>query len=87
MPIVLKAAEERTLIIARVALGDAFYARATLKGSKRPPSRSGASGTHGSVVVNPGHISRHHNPNQVHQEFVIFDQEQAYPSFVVQYAL
>ncbi|CAE7541688.1 Parp12, partial [Symbiodinium necroappetens] len=78
---------ERTLIIARVALGDAFHASQTRKGERRPPNRDGATGTHGSVVVNPGPIHGHHNPNQIHQEFVIFDREQAYPAFVVQYVL
>ena len=76
---------ERTLIIARVALGDAYYASATLHGERRAPERMSASGNHDSVVVNPGSITGHHNQIQVHQEFVIFDREQAYPSFVVQY--
>ena len=76
---------ERTLIIARVALGDAFFASTTRQGSRRPPNRMGTSGTYDSVVVNPGPISGHHNPIQVHQEFVIFDREQAYPAYVVQY--
>ena len=76
---------ERTLIIARVALGDAYYASETRYGKRRAPNRHGATGTHGSVVVNPGQIMGHHNPIQAHQEFVIFDREQAYPAYVVQY--
>ena len=76
---------ERTLIIARVALGDAYHASGTLYGERRPPNRTGAAGTHGSVAVNPGAVTGHHMPAQVHQEFVIFDREQAYPAFVVQY--
>ena len=76
---------ERTLIIARVALGDAYYASTTQKGARRPPNRPGATGTHSSVVVNPGPIGGHHAQTQVHQEFVIFERDQAYPSFVVQY--
>ena len=76
---------ERTLIIARVALGDAFHASSTQYGARRPPNRPGARGMHGSVVVNPGPIIGHHSPVQVHQEFVIFNGEQAYPAFVVQY--
>eukprot|EP00439_Symbiodinium_sp_Y106_P011432 s3842_g1.t1 len=63
---------ERTLIIARVALGDTYYASETRYGARMAPSRSGAAGTHGSVVVKPGQIAGHHNPIQVHQEFVIF---------------
>ena len=78
---------ERTLIIARVALGDAYYASSTQYGTRKPPNRTGKSGTHGSITVRPGPISGHHGPNQlqVHQEFVVFDREQAYPAFVVQY--
>lgn len=77
------------MIIARVALGDAYVATETRLTERRPPVRSDASGiatgTYDSIVVEPGFILGHHNPNQVHQEFVIFDREQAYPSYVVQY--
>ena len=45
------------------------------------------SGTHDSIVVYPGLILGHHNQHQVHQEYVIFDREQAYPAYVVQYEL
>ena len=76
---------ERTLIIARVALGDAYHTSFTRHGDRRAPKRRQASGNHDSVVVNPGPITGHHNPIQLHQEFVIFGQEQAYPSFIVQY--
>eukprot|EP00438_Fugacium_kawagutii_P003641 Skav224211 [mRNA] locus=scaffold939:970380:972047:- [translate_table: standard] len=82
---------ERTLIIARVALGDAYVAAETRTLDRRPPVRSDASGsaagTYDSIVVKPGVIQGHHNPNQVHQEFVIFDREQAYPCYVVQYTV
>ena len=76
---------ERTLIIARVALGDAYYASETRYGARRPPNRSGTAGTHSSVVVKPGPMRWHPQGYQAHQEFVIFDREQAYPAFVVQY--
>ena len=76
---------ERTLIIARVALGDAYRACGTRKGFRRAPNHDHADSVHDSVVVNPGHIHGHHNPHQVHQEFVVFEKEQAYPAFVVQY--
>ena len=77
----------RTVIIARVALGDSFVATETRKKERRPPVRSGSSGTYDSIVVKPGLIKGHHKPNQVHQEYVIFDREQAYPAFVVEYTL
>ena len=78
---------ERTLIIARVALGDAVLATETRYDERRPPVRSNSSGTHDSIVVYPGPIRGHHRQNQLHQEYVIFDREQAYPSYVVQYEL
>ncbi|CAK9084155.1 unnamed protein product [Durusdinium trenchii] len=81
---------ERTLIIARVALGDAYVTRETRKKERRPPVRNCAFGiTYDSIVVNPGPFQGHHNPNsiQVHQEFVLCDREQAYPCYVVQYHL
>eukprot|EP00435_Cladocopium_sp_Y103_P000242 s4761_g1.t1 len=79
--------DERTLIIARVALGDSYIARATRLGERRAPIRSAASGVYDSIVVRPGPVQGHHNFEQVHQEYVIFDREQAYPSYVVQYTI
>ena len=66
---------QRTVIIARVALGDSYVATETRKKERRPPVRSGSSGTYDSIVVKPGLIKGHHKPNQVHQEYVIFDRE------------
>ena len=78
---------QRTVIIARVALGDSYVATETRKKERRAPVRSASSGTYDSIVVKPGLIKGHHKPNQVHQEYVIFDREQAYPAFVVEYTL
>ena len=44
-------------------------------------------GYYGSIVVKPGLINGHHNQLQMHQEYVIFDREQAYPCYVVQYTV
>ncbi|CAE7450889.1 Parp12 [Symbiodinium natans] len=80
---------ERTLLLCRVVLGDAFHTTRILRGQRRPPKRTGADGTYSSVIVNPGTVEGHHNPQaqQIHQEFVIFHGEQAYPAFVVRYTL
>lgn len=79
---------ERTLIIARVALGDAFYAQETRQNQRRPPVRNQKLGdTYDSIVVNPGPIKRHPHGSQIHQEFVICDKGQAYPCYVVQYKM
>ncbi|CAK9096764.1 unnamed protein product [Durusdinium trenchii] len=77
----------KTLIIARVTLGDAYHAKKTLYEERRPPVRSKLGSTYDSVVVNPGPIAGHHQSQQFHQEFVIFDREQAYPFYVVKYCL
>ncbi|CAK9089119.1 Protein mono-ADP-ribosyltransferase PARP11 (ADP-ribosyltransferase diphtheria toxin-like 11) (ARTD11) (Poly [ADP-ribose] polymerase 11) (PARP-11) [Durusdinium trenchii] len=77
---------ERTLIIARVALGDAYYARETRYGQSKVPIKTESGVAYDSIVVNPGRIAGH-NSTQMHQEFVIVDDEQAYPCYVVQYEL
>ena len=78
---------ERTLIISRVALGDSYLATETRKKERRPPLRRESSGTYDSIMVKPGAIQGHPKTKQIHQEFVIFDREQAYPCYVVQYEL
>ena len=78
---------ERTVIFARVALGDAYTATETRKVERRPPIRSESSGTYDSIVVKPGWVQGHHHQYQFHQEYVIFDREQAYPCYVVQYTI
>ena len=76
---------ERTLIISRVALGDIYLATETRKKERRPPLRRESSGTYDSIMGKPGPIHGHSKTAQIHQEFVIFDREQAYPCYVVQY--
>lgn len=76
---------ERTLIIARVALGDAYHTTKTMWKEQRPPQKDKFGAVYDSVVVNPGYIKGHGKERQIHQEFVIFDKEQAYPAYVVQY--
>ena len=75
------------MIFARVALGDAYTATETRKVERRPPIRSESSGTYDSIVVKPGWVQGHHHQYQFHQEYVIFDREQAYPCYVVQYTI
>ena len=76
---------KRTLIISRVALGDAYVAKEVIK-ERRPPVRNAAWGdTYDSIVVEPGPVQGHQQGRQIHQEFVIFNNQQAYPAFVVQY--
>ena len=74
------------MIIARVALGDAYYARETRYGQSKVPIKTESGVAYDSIVVNPGRIAGH-NSTQMHQEFVIVDDEQAYPCYVVQYEL
>eukprot|EP00438_Fugacium_kawagutii_P019343 Skav204100 [mRNA] locus=scaffold1472:64771:65412:+ [translate_table: standard] len=80
---------ERTLIIARVALGDFWVATETRRTEGRPPVRSTATGTYDSIVVNPGWIqdTPHPDRHQIHQEFVVCDKDQAYPAYIVQYTV
>jgi hypothetical protein len=78
---------ERTMIVARVALGDVHYTKRTLgENQRKPPTRPG--GSHfDSVIANPGQMQGHRRNLQDHQEFVIFDKGQAYPAYVIQYTV
>eukprot|EP00928_Gymnodinium_smaydae_P027039 TRINITY_DN21038_c0_g1_i1.p1 TRINITY_DN21038_c0_g1~~TRINITY_DN21038_c0_g1_i1.p1 ORF type:complete len:322 (+),score=1.18 TRINITY_DN21038_c0_g1_i1:106-966(+) len=78
---------KRTVIIARVALGDPFYTDSTQFKIRRPPECRARAGLYDSIIANPGPIKGHKDGHQVHQEFVIFDMSQAYPSYVVEYDL
>ena len=73
------------MITGRIVLGDAYYASATKKGARRPPNRPGETGARSSILVNPGPIGGHHAQTQVHQELLIFERDQVYPSIVVPY--
>eukprot|EP00928_Gymnodinium_smaydae_P046156 TRINITY_DN30753_c0_g1_i1.p1 TRINITY_DN30753_c0_g1~~TRINITY_DN30753_c0_g1_i1.p1 ORF type:complete len:647 (-),score=63.46 TRINITY_DN30753_c0_g1_i1:100-2040(-) len=76
-----------TMILSRVAVGDIHYASRVDKKCRRPPLHSGTLRCHDSIVANPGRMPGHHQRWQAHQEFVIFEKFQAYPEFIIQYAL
>ena len=78
---------ERTLIIARLAIGDAHYTDTTLGDVRVPPARKHHFGEHDSIVANPGRMKKHAKGSQTHQGFVVFDTAQAYPCFIVQYTV
>ena len=82
-----RCAVTRTVILARVALGDPFLTRATMPEARRPPKRHSSGALYDSVLVNPGFIASHPNGNQGHQEFVTFDTAQAYPCYVIEYTV
>jgi len=80
----------RTVIISRVALGDMCWANRVNRDLKRPPRKSNPSGQRrcfDSVVAKPGPMPGHFHGAQAHQEFVIFDNNQAYPEFIVEYTV
>lgn len=80
----------RTVIISRVALGDMCWANRVHRELKRPPRTSTPSGHRrcfDSVVARPGPMPGHVHGVQAHQEFVIFDNCQAYPEFIVEYTV
>ena len=85
-------AGERTLILAWVVLADPYYTKKTLEKTRKPPDRphhdTGKSrGAFNSIVVNPGPMQGHHSGHQDHQEFVLFELTQAFPAYVIQYAV
>ena len=78
----------KTLIVARVALGDPYYADSTwrsygtLSASRRPPDRPRADKakglTYDSIVANESRT-------QIHREFMLYDRRQAYPEYIVRF--
>jgi len=71
----------KTLIVARVTLGDPYYASSGLSSIRRPPSRNKhfAQGlTYDSVIANS-------SSSQAHREYIIYDHRQAYPEYIVHF--
>mmetsp|Transcript_79808 Transcript_79808/g.258153 ORF Transcript_79808/g.258153 Transcript_79808/m.258153 type:complete len:511 (+) Transcript_79808:106-1638(+) len=75
----------RTMILARVALGDPYFTKTLQKTARRPPDRENGNGHYDSVIANPGWMQNHKRQHQDHQELVIFDKGQAYPAYVIEY--
>ena len=75
---------EKTLIVARVVLGDPYYAIGQMSQQRRPPMRNETFrywqvGTlFDSVVANV-------STSQAHRELIVYDHRQAYPEYVVRY--
>ena len=73
---------EKILLIARVTLGDPYYATSNRSQERRPPDRNSFAWSKGltydSVVANSG-------GSQAHRELIIYDHRQAYPSYIVRY--
>eukprot|EP00913_Durusdinium_trenchii_P030186 g28284.t1 len=76
-----------TVILARVAVGDAHHATETVKRTDRRPPARDLFERYDSTVADAGPMTNHSSGWQTHQEFVVFTQEQAYPAFVAQYVL
>merc|ERR1712048_117458 len=70
------------IIVARVLLGHCYETGKVCREMKLPPERFGGE-RFDSVVANPGPMTGHHANRQVHQEFVIFNNSQAYPEYVL----
>ena len=78
-----------TVILARVAVGDPFFATETMR-CRRPPERGGQFEPgllFDAVVANPGMIPQAPGGTQHHQEVVLFDGERAYPELIVRFGL
>ena len=61
----------RSIIVARVALGDPFLTTSALgEKERRPPERPhhAGGGAYDNVIANPGPMEKHHRGHQDHQE-------------------
>ncbi|CAE7468645.1 PARP12 [Symbiodinium natans] len=74
-----------TILLSRVILGDVAFAEAVDKDRKIPPKHPGIPRCVDTVVAKPGPMPGHHNGQQAHEEYVIFEKYQAYPECIIQY--
>jgi hypothetical protein len=77
----------RTLILSRVIVGDPWYTDQVNTQCRKPPKRRGTNRDHDSIIAKPGAMDGHPEKWQTHQEFVIFNNDQAYPAFIIQYVV
>eukprot|EP00747_Dinoflagellata_sp_TGD_P199607 gnl/TRDRNA2_/TRDRNA2_72867_c0_seq2.p1 gnl/TRDRNA2_/TRDRNA2_72867_c0~~gnl/TRDRNA2_/TRDRNA2_72867_c0_seq2.p1 ORF type:complete len:218 (-),score=16.31 gnl/TRDRNA2_/TRDRNA2_72867_c0_seq2:80-733(-) len=75
----------RTLIVARVLLGEPYYDKKARQGERRAPEipSSTPDMCYDSVVARPGRMPGAPGDWQHHTEIVIFDGTQAYPAYIV----
>ena len=65
----------KMLVIARVTMGDPYYATSGLQNERRPPLRGGS--------FSPGLTFDSVVANMAHRELIIYDHKQAYPEYIV----
>jgi hypothetical protein len=65
--------KEKRMIVARVELGDVFHTQTTMVGTRIPPYKSNSKDCYNSIM----------SPDS--QEYVIFNNDQAYPEYVITY--
>jgi len=78
-----KNTHEHCMILARVALGDPFYAEGRMMSQKRAPQRRDHKCLFGSIIANVGIPNGQSLGTQQHREFVVFDGKRAYPDLAV----
>jgi hypothetical protein len=78
--------EEFCVLYCRVVLGRVHTTKTALGDDcKRPPVNKDSNKPYDSVVAPTGPMANHHNGNQVHREFIVYDMAQSYPEFAVWY--
>jgi hypothetical protein len=65
---------EKRMILARVELGDVFHTQKTMIGERKPPQKINSTESYHSVM----------SPDS--QEYVIFNNDQAYPEYLITYS-
>lgn len=78
-----KDAGMKTMIIARVVLGQPYYVESADRTLVRPPGNGQRRCD--SVIARAGRMPGHPRNFQDHMEFVVFEQAQVYPEYIVRY--
>eukprot|EP00435_Cladocopium_sp_Y103_P053897 s611_g17.t1 len=72
-----------TILLARVAIGDPFYAQGLCQDCSRPPEKNGVRAD--SIIARPGIPNGLAGAVQSHMEVVTFDPAQVYPEFILRF--
>ena len=73
------------MLVCRVAMGSSYPTTGSHEGQKRPPMNRATPGRHYDSIFAQREIAN--GRQQKHNEYVVFDRDQVYPEYIVQYTV
>lgn len=76
--------DEKAIILSLVSLGDYYVTDKTCSEWVRPPQHDSSSRrAYDSIIARSGPMQGHPYKNQTHEEYIIFNERQAYPAYIL----